>query len=61
MSHYPEGINEAVEVCNAPPININKDRWEETVAFNTEEEFECWRMNHPDCWNVVKILKKEII
>jgi len=64
MSYYPLDDYEASHLkmetatCEVY-VDINTKRWEQVVVFESHEEFEKWRENHPWSWNVVKINKIE--
>ena len=64
MSFYPEGAGEHLPMKvgkNTPTlyVNINIHRWQQIKVFNTCEEFEKWKDNHPWSWHVIAIAKIE--
>ena len=66
MSMYPEGEGENVPMkvgidTPTPYANLNTERWQQVKTFNTHEEFEKWKNNHPWSWNVINIDKIEEI
>ena len=68
ISYYP--VNDYLSThlpiavgINTPliTVDINMDRWEQTKVFNSHEEYEYWKDDHPWGWNVMKVNKIEEI
>jgi hypothetical protein len=57
MSHYPieKGMVNIQYRGKIIPTDINDSFWEETKAFETEEEFDKWLAHHPFGWHVIQV------